>query len=149
MKPTPLPRSAYLFAHRLTTRWADNDVYGHVNNALYYSFFDTTITAYLLGPAGLSPAAQAGPMIYVAASDCAYFRAFSYPDDVHSGLGVAEVGVRSVTWRIGLFGDGEDEPRAQGRFVHVCIDRTTGRPTPWPQDWRDAFEAIRLGGGTT
>ncbi|MET0314090.1 MAG: thioesterase family protein [Hansschlegelia sp.] len=144
MRPDPLPRSAYGFACAQTTRWADNDVYGHVNNALYYSFLDTTITAYLIS-AGLD-AAAGGPMIFVATSDCAYFRPFAFPEPVDSGLAVASVGRTSVTWRIGLFGAGEDAPRAQGRFVHVCVDRATRAPTAWPQGWLDAFEAIRLKG---
>lgn len=145
MKPDPLPRPAYRFGHRLTTRWSDNDVYGHVNNALYYGFFDTTITAYLLGRDTLR--IEGGdPMVYVAASDCAYFRPFAFPEDIESALGVAAVGARSVTWRIGLFGPGEDAPRAQGRFVHVCVDRASQRPREWPAEWRRAFEAVRMEG---
>jgi acyl-CoA thioester hydrolase len=145
LRPAPLPRTAYGFQRRLTTRWADNDAYGHLNNALYYSFFDTTITAYLISRGLLQH--DAGPMIFVVANDCAYFRDFSFPDDVESALAVAEIGRRSVTWRIGLFGTGEQEPRAQGRFVHVCVDRETRRSCEWPEEWRDAFEAIRLKGG--
>lgn len=143
MKPDPLPRSAYGFSHRITTRWADNDVYGHVNNALYYGFFDTTIVSFLLGERGLLDPAR-GAMVFVAASDCAYFSAFAFPETIESGLAVSEIGTRSVTWRIGLFGEGEQAPRAQGRFVHVCIDRETRRPRPWPAEWLAAFEAIRL-----
>lgn len=143
MKPTPLPRPTYRFEHRITTRWADNDVYGHVNNALYYSFFDTTITSYLLSRGGLL-LPDSGPMIFVAASDCVYFRAFAFPETIESALAVAAVGGKSVTWRIGLFGRDEEEPRAQGRFVHVCVDRGTQRPMAWPHDWLAAFEAIRM-----
>lgn len=143
MKPDALPRSAYRFEHRLTTRWADNDAYGHVNNALYYSFFDTTITAYLLS-LGTIDLMAGGPMVFVVASDCAYFRPFAFPEPIESGLAIAAVGRRSVTWRIGLFGPGEATPRAQGRFVHACIDRRSVTPCEWPQDWLDAFEAIRL-----
>lgn len=143
MKPAAMPRSAYRYARRHTTRWTDNDVYGHVNNALYYGFFDTTITAYLIEN-GFGTL-ECGPLFFVAASDCDYFSAFAFPEDIESGLVVAEVGRSSVTWRIGLFGVDEDAPRAQGRFVHVCVDRATRRPTAWPQECLDAFEAIRLG----
>lgn len=142
-RPDPLPRGAYRFPYRITTRWADNDVYGHVNNALYYSFFDTTITAFLVASKVMSDPARA-PMVFVAASDCAYFRDFAFPEEIESGLAVGEIGRSSVTWRIGLFGAGEDAPRAQGRFVHVCVDRETRRPREWPQAWRDLFETIRL-----
>ncbi|WP_020179115.1 thioesterase family protein [Methylopila sp. M107] len=142
MKPDPLPRSAYRFAHRITTRWSDNDVYGHVNNALYYSFFDTTITSYLLTRGDLLMSVS-GPMLFVVASDCAYFRGFAFPETVESGLAISAIGARSVTWRIGLFGEGEDAPRAQGRFVHACVDRTTQRPRAWPAEWVETFEAIR------
>jgi acyl-CoA thioester hydrolase len=141
MKPQALPRSAYGFHHRITTRWADNDVYGHVNNALYYSFFDTTITAYLLQSQALR-AADGDVRIYVVASDCAYFKAFSFPEVVESGLAVAAVGRTSVTWRIGLFGEGESQPRAQGRFVHVCIDRDSQTPRDWPDVWKEAFDRL-------
>ena len=142
-KPVPLPRDAYRFSHRITTRWADNDVYGHVNNALYYSFFDTTITAFLVGSGVIVDPARE-PMFFVVASDCAYFRGFSFPEEIESGLVVAEIGRSSVTWRIGLFGAGETEPRAQGRFVHVCVDAETRRPREWPESWRAVFETIRL-----
>lgn len=140
-RPDPLPRSAYRFAHRITTRWADNDVYGHVNNALYYSFFDTTITAFLIGRTVMADAAR-DPMFFVVASDCAYFRGFAFPETIESGLMVAEIGRTSLTWRIGLFGEGEDEPRAQGRFVHACVDRETRRPRAWPEAWREVFATI-------
>lgn len=146
MKPDALPRPIYGFEHRLTTRWADNDLYGHVNNALYYSFFDTTITAYLLERQAIE-IVGGDPQIFVVASDCAYFRPFAFPEPVESGLGVAAVGARSVTWRIGLFGPGEQTPRAQGRFVHVCIDRASQKPREWPQNWLDAFEAIKMSAG--
>ena len=143
-RPDPLPRSAYRFAHRITTRWADNDVYGHVNNALYYSFFDTTITAFLVASKAMADL-ERDPMVFVVASDCAYFRAFAFPEEIESGLAVAEISAKSVTWRIGLFGAGEDTPRAQGRFVHVCVDRATRRPREWPEAWREVFGTIRMG----
>ena len=142
-RPDPLPRATYRFAHRITTRWADNDVYGHVNNALYYSFFDTTITAFLIASKVMTDATR-DPMFFVVASDCAYFQGFSFPEEVESGLAVAEIGAKSVTWRIGLFGAGEDAPRAQGRFVHVCVDRETRRPREWPEAWREVFRTIAL-----
>lgn len=142
MRPDPLPRSTYRFVHQITTRWADNDVYGHVNNALYYSFFDTTITTYLTAARRFDVVAG-DTQIFVAASDCAYFQAFAFPEVIECGLAVADVGRTSVTWRIGLFGAGDNQPRAQGRFVHVCIDRATRRPKPWPQDWLLAFATIQ------
>lgn len=141
MKPDALPRSAYAFTLRHTTRWADNDVYGHVNNALYYSFFDTTITAYLIGSCGLAHAGD-GPMVFVAASGCAYFKPFAFPEAIDGCLAVERIGRSSVTWRIGLFGEGEDDPRAQGHFTHVCIDRGTRAPCPWPENWVAAFEEL-------
>lgn len=142
MKPDALARDAYKFVHRITTRWADNDAYGHVNNALYYSFFDTTITAYLIEAKAMERLDE-GPMIFVAASDCAYFAAFAFPEPIDAGLRVERVGRTSVTWGLGLFGAGEKAPRAQGRFTHVCVDRTSRAPTPWPAEWLAAFERLR------
>ena len=124
----------------IPTRWMDNDVYGHVNNVVYYSYFDTVINEYLITQGGLD--IHAGPVIGLCVeSHCAYTAALAFPETVRAGLRVAKLGSSSVRYEIGLFGAGE-EPAAEGWFVHVFVDRETRRPAPIPDGIRAALERL-------
>jgi acyl-CoA thioester hydrolase len=132
------------FPHFLVmpTRWMDNDVYGHVNNVVYYSFFDTVINRYLV-ESGLDIARSAAIGLCVE-SHCTYLKAVSFPDDLYAGLGVAHLGKASVRYEIGIFARGDDAASAQGWFVHVFVDRETRKSTPIPERLREALERIAI-----
>jgi acyl-CoA thioester hydrolase len=122
----------------------DNDLYGHVNNVVYYSYFDTVINRYLIAEGGLDIAR--GEVIGVAAeSHCRYRRAVSFPDVLEAGLRVGKLGRTSVRYEIGIFAPGEEEAAAEGWFVHVFVDRETRRPAPLPDRLRAALERLRVG----
>jgi acyl-CoA thioester hydrolase len=134
-------RSAFPHFHAITTRWKDNDVYGHVNNVEYYSFFDTAINAFLIRAGGLD--IHGGPVIGLCVeSQCTFKASLAFPDTVDAGLRVAKLGNSSVTYEIGLFRAGSAEPAAIGRFVHVFVDRDNRRPVPLPDELRNALEGI-------
>jgi acyl-CoA thioester hydrolase len=131
------------YRHWLTqpTRWADNDIYGHVNNAAYYGFFDTVVNCFLIEQAGLD--IQSGSVIgLVVETGCNYFAPLAYPQAIESGLRVARIGSSSVQYELGLFAEGHSEPAAQGRFVHVYVDRDSRRPVQLPNKMRAALETI-------
>ena len=120
----------------------DNDIYGHVNNVTYYSYFDTVINRYLIDEGGLD--IQTAPVIGIAAeTQCRFRRPFAYPEPVDAGLRVAHLGNSSTRYEIGLFGSGEDDARAEGYFVHVFVDRAASKPVPIPARIRSALERIR------
>ena len=132
------------FPHFLAipTRWHDNDLYGHVNNVVYYAFFDTVINEFLIRKGGLD--IHSGRAIGLCAeSSCRFLDSFEYPEVIDAGLGVAELRTRSVTYTVGLFRADRDEPAAIGSFVHVFVDRQTRRPTPIPDGIREALEGLR------
>ena len=134
-------RAAYGHWLAIPTRWMDNDVYGHVNNVVYYSYFDTVVNLYLVHEGGLDFAA--GPVIgIVAESMCRYRKALAYPEIIDAGLRVGRLGNSSVRYEIGLFRAGEDDAAAEGHFVHVFVDRAGRRPTPIPPDMRAALARI-------
>ncbi len=134
-------RSHYAHVHRVPTRWADNDVYGHVNNVEYYSFFDTAINAWLIDEGGLD--IHGGEVIGLCAeSHCEYRAAISFPDVVEAALRVGRLGPRSVRYEIALFRDGDDPAIAVGWFVHVFVERETRRPTEIPAALRRALERL-------
>ncbi len=127
----------------LGTRWKDNDVYGHVNNVEYYSYFDTVINAYLIRQGGLD--IHGGPVIGLCAeSHCAFKAALEFPDEVHAGLRVAKLGNSAVTYEIGLYGDAGETLAAEGWFVHVFVDRHTRRAAGVPDSVRAALERLML-----
>jgi len=133
------------FPHLLTipTRWKDNDVYGHVNNVEYYSFFDTVINRWLITQGGLD--ITDGDVIGVCAeSHCTYRDGFSFPEDVEAGLRVGTLGTSSVRYEIELFATGTEEPSAQGWFVHVFVDAKTRRPVPIPDGLRNCLEMLQV-----
>ncbi len=139
-------REGYPHIETLQTRWADNDVYGHVNNVEYYAFFDTVINRWLIREGGLD--IHAGDVIGVCAeSHCTYRDGFSFPDDIEAGLRVGKLGNSSVTYEIGLFAVGADEPSATGWFVHVFVDAATRRPAEMPPQLRESLERLRSGEG--
>ena len=141
MKPTADTRSAYRHFQPITTRWMDNDVYGHVNNVIYYSYFDTVVNTYLIREGVLD--IESGDTIgLVIETQCNYFAALSFPYTVVAGLRVARRGNSSVRYEVGLFRNDEDVAAAQGHFVHVYVDRATRRPVPLPPALRDALQAL-------
>ena len=134
---------AYPYHHPLGTRWADNDVYGHVNNVVYYSYFDTAVNAFLIGKGGLDP--QAGDVIgLVVETSCQYFAPLSFPELLSVGLGVERLGNSSVRYAVGIFKEGEDAPAAQGHFVHVYVDSAARRPVTLPRPLRVVLETVLL-----
>jgi acyl-CoA thioester hydrolase len=138
--------SAAGYPHRLAipTRWRDNDVYGHVNNAEYYAYFDTVINAYLIREGRLD--IHGGHVIGLCAESHCEFRApLAFPETVQAGLRVGHLGRSSVRYEIGLFGERSAEPAAVGWFVHVVVDRETRRPAEIPPGVRAALEALSAG----
>lgn len=141
-RPAPLPRGAYACFRSIATRWADNDVFGHVNNVVYYAWFDTAVTGWLLENLAVEPA-RAEVIFVVAATRCDYFGSVSFPETVEVGLAVERVGGSSVTYRLGVFREGSSEPSAQGQFTHVYVTRAGQKPVPVPDEVRAALETIR------
>ncbi|WP_106639522.1 acyl-CoA thioesterase [Allosphingosinicella vermicomposti] len=135
-------RSAYKVWREIGTRWADNDAYGHVNNTVYYAWFDTAVNAWLI-ETGLLDIERGDPIGLVVETGCRYARSISYPETVDVGLVVDEIGSSSVRYRIGVFRKGEAEAAAEGHFVHVYVGRETRRPVPLPDEWRSRLESIR------
>jgi acyl-CoA thioester hydrolase len=141
MRETPLRRGDYRHFHAIATRWMDNDAYGHVNNVVYYSYFDTVVNEYLIRAGVLD--IEASPVIgLVVETQCRYFSELAFPQTVHAGLRVARLGTSSVRYEIGIFADDEQTACAQGHFVHVYVDRKTRRPTPLPEPLRAALEKL-------
>ncbi|SFF49291.1 acyl-CoA thioester hydrolase [Fontimonas thermophila] len=136
-------RHDYPYLQRITTRWKDNDVYGHVNNVEYYSYFDTVINTWLIREGGLD--IHAGGVIGVCAeSHCRYLDSLAFPDSIDAGLRVAHLGRSSVRYEIGLFREQASTPAAEGWFVHVFVDRASRRPTPIPERLRAALTRLHV-----
>jgi acyl-CoA thioester hydrolase len=127
----------------LPTRWGDNDIYGHVNNAIYYAFFDTAINRYLIEEGGLDIAAGAVIGLCVE-SHCVYKKQVAFPDPLEAGLRVAHIGRSSVRYEVGIFARSEAEAAAHGYFVHVFVDRDTRQATPIPTEIRAALDRCRV-----
>jgi len=143
-RPTADPRRAYRHFRAIATRWMDNDVYGHVNNVVYYSYFDTVVNQYLIEAAELD--IERGPVIgLVVETHCNYFSPITFPDTVHAGLRVARLGSSSVRYEVGLFRNDDDLASAQGHFVHVYVDRANRRPVVLPDGFRTALNALLAG----
>ncbi|NRD43077.1 MULTISPECIES: thioesterase family protein [Corallococcus] len=133
----------YRFFLPITTRWMDNDVYGHINNVTYYSYFDTVANHYLIHEGGLD--IHTGEVIgLVVESKCAYRAPLAYPDRLRAGLRVDRLGNRSVTYGIAIFKEGEEQAAAHGHFVHVFVDRRTRRAVAMPDRLRDALAALAV-----
>ena len=127
---------------RQSTRWRDNDAYGHVNNVVYYEWFDSAVNAWLVEQ-GLLDIAHGDPIALVVETRCTYAGSLAFPADVEVGLSVEHLGTSSMRYRIGIFEAGADEAAAEGHFIHVLVDRSTRRPVPLPERWRSALEGIR------
>src|SRR6185312_2108253 len=138
-----ITRDDYRYIYSLPTRWTDNDVYGHVNNALYYGFFDTAINEYLIGAGRLD--INSGPVIaFAAESQCQYLRPLAFPGVIDVGLRVGKLGNSSVRYELAVFKQGEPFAAAAGYFVHVFVDRVTQRPVPMPASIRSALERLQV-----
>ena len=136
-------RDAYKVWREVGTRWADNDTYGHVNNTVYYEWFDTAVNAWLI-EAGMLDLAEGDPIGLVVETGCRYARPLSYPEPVEVGLAAEHVGTSSVRYRLGIFARGSPEAAAEGHFVHVYVDRATRRPARLPDAWRSAIHGILI-----
>lgn len=134
-RPVPHGRDAYRWFMTIVTRWADNDAYGHVNNTIYYQWFDTAVNQWLIAQ-GLLDIDNGDPIGLVVETSCSYFAPLNFPGDVDVGLAVERLGTSSVTYRIGVFGAGSSEPSAQGHFTHVYVGREGRRPVALPDAWR-------------
>lgn len=146
-RPERLARAVFGVFRAIPTRWHDNDVYGHVNNVVYYSWFDTAVNAWLI-ERGFLDIAGSRTVGLVVETSCTYFESVAFPETVELGLGVERLGTSSVTYRIGVFRQGGERAAAQGRFTHVYVDRATQRPVPIPADLRAALEGLTSSGGS-
>ncbi|AOW14102.1 thioesterase [Hydrogenophaga crassostreae] len=141
-RPQAEPRSAYPVFRPITTRWMDNDVYGHVNNVVYYSWFDTAVNAYLIEQ-GVLDIHAGGVIGLVIETQCNYFAPLAFPQTIHAGIRVAHLGKSSVRYEVGLFAENSDLAAACGHFVHVYVDRETRRPATLPDALKTTLETLR------
>jgi len=143
-RPTPDARTAYRHFRAIETRWRDNDAYGHVNNVVYYSYFDTVVNRYLMDEGVLD--IERGAVIgLVVETHCNYFSPVAFPDTIHAGLRVARLGTSSVRYEIGIFRNDEALASAQGHYVHVYVDRSSQRPIPLPDEFRTSLNKLLAG----
>ncbi len=140
-RPQPDGRDDYRKYLTITTRWMDNDVYGHINNVQYYSYFDTAVNRYLID-AGVLDIYAAETIGLVVETHCNFFSSAAFPDDIEAGIRVAHLGRSSVRYEIGLFVAGGAEAIAQGHFVHVYVDRESQQPVEIPQALRAALSIL-------
>lgn len=141
-RPKSDKRGTYAYFQTMTTRWMDNDSYRHMNNTTYYSFFDTIVNQYLIENGVLD--IEKSPVIgLVAETTCRYFKSIGFPSKINVGLRVGHLGNSSIRYEIGLFKDDEDEASAQGHFVHVYVDRESGRPTAIPDKMKSVVAPLR------
>lgn len=134
-------RSDYRHFQPILTRWQDNDVYGHVNNVAYYSYFDSAVNTYLIEQGGLD--IHTGEVVgFVVSSSCDYFASVAFPERLEVGLRVAKLGTSSVQYELAVFRAGEDEACAAGRFVHVFVERASNQPVEIPAGIREALQRL-------
>jgi len=142
VRPTPQSRSGYRCFRRIPTRWADNDMYGHVNNVVYYAWFDTAVNSLLIERGALD--IHQGPTIgFVVETQCHYFAPLAFPQTVEAGIRVAHAGSSSVRYEIALFAEGAETAAAQGHFVHVYVDRATQRPVKLPAALQAVVDSLK------
>ena len=137
----PAGRADFKAWRKMTTRWADNDAYGHVNNTVYYEWFDSAVNAWMVEQ-GLLDIANGDPIALVVETRCTYAAPLEFPQTVEIGLAVTELGRSSIRYRVGIFAEGSKSAVAEGEFVHVVVDRASRRPVEIPSDWRSKIEAI-------
>jgi acyl-CoA thioester hydrolase len=140
-RPRPPVRADFPHHQAITTRWMDNDAYGHVNNVVYFSYFDTVVNTYLIGHGALDIAASEVIGLVVDVG-CRYMASLTYPETVTAGLRVAHLGRSSVRYEVALFGEGSEEAAAEGHFVHVYVDRASRRPVELPAKLRATLEPL-------
>ncbi|MGQ2979290.1 MAG: acyl-CoA thioesterase [Polaromonas sp.] len=146
-KPRPETRSAYRVFRAISTRWMDNDVYGHVNNVVYYSWFDTAVNGHLI-ESGAIDIHEGAVIGLVVETQCNYFAPLAFPDPVHAGIRVAHVGSSSVRYEVGLFSGKPGDPSgeltaAKGHFVHVYVDKQSRRPAALPPQLLSVLEQLK------
>ena len=141
-RPAFQGRAYYRVWRDIDTRWADNDAYGHVNNVVFYGWFDTAVNAWLID-AGLLDIHGGDPIGLVVETGCRYARPLAFPQPVEIGLAVESIGTSSVRYRLGVFASGDEEPAAEGHFVHVYVGRASRAPVPVPAEWRTTLQRIR------
>ena len=135
------PRSAFAHLTAIPTRWMDNDIYGHVNNVVYYAFFDTAVNQFLIARGVLD--IHKGEVVgFVVDSGCTYFSSISFPDTIHAGIRVTKLGNSSVRYEIALYRNDDPLPCAAGHFVHVYVERSSNQPVPIPVAVRDVLTTI-------
>ncbi len=137
----PAQRADFPHHTTITTRWADNDAFGHINNVQYYAFFDTAVTRWLV-EGGFLRVSEGETLCFVAETGCRYLRPLAFPEPVTVGMRIAHLGRSSLRYELAVFGAG-DEAAAQGHFTHVTVDRVTGRPVDMPEALRRAAEGLR------
>lgn len=142
-EPVKESRERYAHLTAIDTRWMDNDAYGHVNNVVYYSYFDTAVNRWLI-ERGLLDVAGSAAIGLVVETGCRFLRSLTFPDRVVAGIRVAHLGRSSVRYEIGLFRNDETEAAAAGHFVHVYVDRETRKPVPIPAATRDALQGLMV-----
>lgn len=140
-KIAPPKRSDFVSFEQIHSRWMDNDVYGHINNVVYYSFFDTAVNRYLIERNALD-IANSQVIGLVVETQCQYFSSMVYPDFIHVGMKVAHLGNSSVQYELAIFKNDDDTASALGRFVHVYVNRQTNQPTPIPQNVRVVLQDL-------
>jgi len=131
-RPAPWPRSAYRRFVPMSTRWLDNDAYGHLNNVVYYSLFDSAVNGVLI-EAGALDLARSESIGLVVETHCNYFEPLGFPQPLEAGVAVARVGASSIRYEVGVFAAGAASTAARGHFIHVWVDRATRRPVPLPE----------------
>ncbi len=142
-KQEAVTRKDYKQFYPITTRWMDNDIYGHVNNVTYYSYFDTVVNQYLIEEAGMD--IQNAPIVgFVVHSSCSYVAGIAYPQAIEAGIHVKKLGNSSVTYGVGIFKKGADIAAAYGEFVHVFVERAKNKSVPIPGNIRAALEKIMI-----
>lgn len=144
MKPETVTRKAFAYFYEMTTRWRDNDVYNHVNNAVFYEYVDTGVNVWIKQEAGLD-VPTANVVGLVVNSSCNFYAPLSFPGRVTAGVSVLRIGRSSVTYRVGLFADDADDAAADAQFTHVYVDHKSRKPVDLPSDFRKALEGISRG----
>lgn len=134
-------RQSYAAFERLTTRWSDNDIYGHVNNVVYYSWFDTGVNQHLIRH-GVLDIHQGTVIGLVIETQCNYFAPLAFPQDIDVGIRVAQLGRSSVRYEVGIFAAGESNSAARGHFIHVYVDKDSRKPVPLPENLRDYLQTL-------
>jgi acyl-CoA thioester hydrolase len=140
-RKAPASKAEFKVWRGFSTRWADNDTYGHINNTVFYEWFDSAVNAWMVEQRMLD-IEHGDPIALVAETRCSYAAPLAFPEPVEVGLAVAAIGRSSIRYRIGVFAVGAEIAAAEGEFVHVVVDRATRRPVEIPADWRRKLEAI-------